>query len=360
MPNRRYHIHVICANDDQSSSLDALVLYFERRAFLTFDLALGDVLASNHSRRRIDECDYVLLLIGDSYGKPNNTGVSQLHLSYINARTKNKPMLILRKIRSGRGTQKGLSRQLTDLIRLIEQQNSGQILYYDDQTDLEQLLEFPYLQMLSEHPAKGWIRTENVIEETLLTTFNAIKKSEAPPTRSSIFDAIDADTAIDSKTLDAKTLDAKTLNGKMTDHDDKAQANLSSELSDIVIDLSDDIMLNFSTHAYEGGNLSEVSFLAVVAWRDIVTALNDLQTQFTSTGIQRCVNDLVHEQALDLVQDVRPNAHAVSRTQVATAEQEWVKSQLLAAGWIAVAQTGGRGKRNFYQVTDKAKRALAE
>ena len=340
MPNRRYHIHVICANDDQSSSLDALALYFERRAFLTFDLALGDVLASNHSRRRIDECDYVLLLIGDSYGKPNNTGVSQLHLSYINARTKNKPMLILRKIRSDRGTQKGLSRQLTDLIRLIEQQNSGQILYYDDQTDLEQLLEFPYLQMLSEHPAKGWIRTENIIEETLLTTFNAIKKSEAPPTQSFIFDV-------------------KTLNGKMTDHDDQAQ-DLSSELSDIVIDLSDDIMLNFSTHAYEGGNLSEVSFLAVVAWRDIVTALNDLQTQFTSTGIQRCVNDLVHEQALDLVQDVRPNAHAVSRTQVATAEQEWVKSQLLAAGWIVVAQMGGRGKRNFYQVTDKAKKALAE
>lgn len=356
MPNRRYHIHVICANDDQSSSLDALALYFERRAFLTFDLALGDVLASNHSRRRIDECDYVLLLIGDSYGKPNNTGVSQLHLSYINARTKNKPMLILRKIRSGRGTQKGLSRQLTDLIRLIEQQNSGQILYYDDQTDLEQLLEFPYLQMLSEHPAKGWIRTENVIEETLLTTFNAIKKSEISPTKSSvfkssIFDAIDADTAIDARITDAK----------MADHDDsQTQANLSSDICDTVIDLSDDIMLNFSTHAYEGGNLSEVSFLAVVAWRDIVTALNNLQTQFTSTGIQRCVNDLVHEQALDLVQDVRPNAHAVSRTQVATAEQEWVKSQLLAAGWIAVAQTGGRGKRNFYQVTDKAKRALAE
>lgn len=340
LPNRRYHIHVICANDDQSSSLDALVLYFEHRAFLTFDLALGDVLASNHSRRRIDECDYVLLLIGDSYGKPNNTGVSQLHLSYINARTKNKSMLILRKIHSGRGTQKGLSRQLTDLIRLIEQQNSGKILYYDDQTDLEQLLEFPYLQMLSEHPAKGWIRTENIIEETLLTTFNAIKKSEAPPTQSFIFDV-------------------KTLNGKMTDHDDQAQ-DLSSELSDIVIDLSDDIMLNFSTHAYEGGNLSEVSFLAVVAWRDIVTALNDLQTQFTSTGIQRCVNDLVHEQALDLVQDVRPNAHAVSRTQVAMVEQEWVKSQLLAAGWIVVAQTGGRGKRNFYQVTDKAKKALAK
>lgn len=351
LPNRRYHIHVICANDDQSSSLDALVLYFEHRAFLTFDLALGDVLASNHSRRRIDECDYVLLLIGDSYGKPNNTGVSQLHLSYINARTKNKSMLILRKIHSGRGTQKGLSRQLTDLIRLIEQQNSGQILYYDDQTDLEQLLEFPYLQMLSEHPAKGWIRTENVIEETLLTTFNAIKKSEAPPTRSSIFDAIDADTAIDARITDAK----------MADHDDsQTQANLSSDICDTVIDLSDDIMLNFSTHAYEGGNLSEVSFLAVVAWRDIVTALNDLQTQFTSTGIQRCVNDLVHEQALDLVQDVRPNAHAVSRTQVAMVEQEWVKSQLLAAGWIVVAQTGGRGKRNFYQLTDKAKKALAK
>lgn len=344
MPNRRYHIHVICANDDQSSSLDALALYFERRAFLTFDLALGDVQASNYSRRRIDECDYVLLVIGDSYGKLNSTGVSQMHLSYINAKTKNKPMLILRKIRNGHGTQGGLSRQLTDLIRLIEQQNSGQVLYYDDKTDLEQLLEFPYLQMLSEHPAKGWIRTDNVIEETLLTTFNAVKKSEASAKRSSIFDAI-SDNLATSSTIETSGNDAG--------------GDADSLLSDIAIDLSDEIMLNFSTHAYEGGNLSEVSFLAVVTWRDIVTSLNRLQTQFTSVGIQRCVNDLVHEQALELVQDVRPNAHAVSRTQVATVEQEWVQSQLLAAGWIAVAQTGGRGNRNFYQVTDKAKAVLA-
>lgn len=341
MPNRRYHIHVICANDDQSSSLDELALYFENRAFLTFDLALGDIKSSNYSRRRIDECDYVLLLLGDSYGKPNSTGVSQLHLSYINAKTKHKPMLILRKIRSGRATQNGLSRQLTDLIRLIEQQNSGQILYYDDKTDLEQLLEYPYLQMLSEHPAKGWIRTDNVIEETLLTTFHATKKQEQV-TRNSIFDVILSSSADNTQSSKNKT-------------EKKDEINV---MSDIAIDLSDEIMLNFSTHAYEGGNLSEVSFLAVVTWHDIVASLNRLQTQFTSVGIQRCVNDLVHEQALELVQDVRPNAHAVSRTQVSMVEQDYIKSQLLAAGWIAVAYVGGRGNRNFYQVTEKAKTAL--
>lgn len=349
MPNRRYHIHVICANDDQLSSLDELALYFERHAFLTYDVALGDVQASNYSRRRIDECDYVLLLIGDSYGKPNSTGVSQMHLSYINAKTKNKPMLILRKIRSGRATHGGLSRQLTDLIRLIEQQNSGQVLYYDDKTDLEQLLETPYLQMLSEHPAKGWIRTDNVIEETLLTTFNAVKNNDDIPSRSSIFDAIASNSA---KPIDAT--DTGMVDNGTTQSED------INVMSDIAIDLSDEIMLNFSTHAYEGGNLSEVSFLAVVTWRDIVASLSRLQTQFTSVGIQRCVNDLVHEQALDLVQDVRPNAHAVSRTQVVMVEQEWVKSQLLAAGWIAVSHIGRRGNRNFYHITDKAKAALVQ
>ena len=95
MSNRRYHIHVICADNDQLLVLDSVAMFFQGRAFLTYDVSSKLPKAALYGRQCIDACDYALMIIGDSYGTAQNTGVSQMHLSYLNAKAKLKPLLIL-------------------------------------------------------------------------------------------------------------------------------------------------------------------------------------------------------------------------------------------------------------------------
>lgn len=68
MPNRRYHIHIICADNDQLLVLDSFAIFFQARAFLTYDVSSKLSKASFYGRQCIDSCDYAVMIIGDSYG----------------------------------------------------------------------------------------------------------------------------------------------------------------------------------------------------------------------------------------------------------------------------------------------------
>jgi hypothetical protein len=46
-------------------------------------------------RRRIDDCDYFVLLVGSRYGSLMPSGVSYTHMEYVYAATKQKPILVL-------------------------------------------------------------------------------------------------------------------------------------------------------------------------------------------------------------------------------------------------------------------------
>ncbi len=166
MPNRRYHIHVICADNDQLLALDSLAIFFQARAFLTYDVSSKLPKASLYGRQCIDACDYALMLVGDSYGTVQKTGVSQMHLSYLNAKAKLKPLMILIK-----NNQDGtISRQLQEFIKLVMRQGN-QIYYYDKEEDVDQLLVQAYYNTLSNHKVEGgWARgSEEMIEFSKLT-----------------------------------------------------------------------------------------------------------------------------------------------------------------------------------------------
>ena len=64
---------------------------------VTYDVSSKLPKASLYGRQCIDSCDYALMIIGDSYATVQKNGVSQMHLSYLNAKAKLKPLLILAK-----------------------------------------------------------------------------------------------------------------------------------------------------------------------------------------------------------------------------------------------------------------------
>ena len=147
MSNNRYHIHIVCADNDQLLFLNSVAIAFQARAFLTYDVSSKLPKASLYGRQCIDACDYALVLIGESYGTTQLSGVSQMHLSFLSAKAKMKPLLILIKAHD-EGTI--ISRQLQEFTRTVENQ-AEHIHYYDSNTDIDQLLTLAHEDMIKRY-----------------------------------------------------------------------------------------------------------------------------------------------------------------------------------------------------------------
>lgn len=321
MPDHRYHIHVACTSDVSSELLDTLALFFEQQAFLTYDLSNRHRQAASYSHRCIEKCDYVLLLITDSYGELNHTGVSQLHLSYAYARTKRKPLLVLIKEQP---KSVELPQKLNDFIKLVTQ-HATYIHYFDEQTDLSVLLAKAYYDLKTNFPRIGWRHADSHDEGEL--TPNRMPQTNTssllPPKR--------------RVTQAPKSLTAMSANDQ------------------IEIDLNQAITLQYSAHAYAQGNLSEVNMVAYVRWHTILEALLNTPMPFSRYGLHRCLNSLVSQSAEQGIKGSMPQVHAVSRCQVMATDLEKVQKTLLYANLITLVPTSMRQFREMWVVTTEAK-----
>lgn len=321
MLNHRHHIHVACTPDAAPEVLDNLALFFNQQAFLTYDLFSRHPQTASYSHRCIEKSDYVLLLITDSYGELNNTGVSQLHLSYAYARTKRKPLLVLIKVQPQSFV---VPQKLSDFIKLVSQ-HATYIRYFDTQTDLSALLAKAYSDLKMNFPSVGWRRGDSNEEGEL--TPNSLPKSNTsslPPPRPKATEAPKA----------------------------PAPIPVSEEIE---IELDKAITLQYTAHAYAEGNLSEVKMVAYVRWYTILEALLNTPMPFSRYSLHRCLNSIVSQTAEQGIKDSMPQVHAVSRCQVIAADLEKVQKTLLYANLITMLPTSMRQFREMWEMTDKAK-----
>ncbi len=356
MPEKRYHIHLICSPDDQVGMLDGLSIFMEKRAFLTRDLMQGDNESAGYSRRCIDACDYLIMLIGDSYGKLNNTGVSQLHLSYIYAKTKAKPILILLKLHYDNTR---LSRQLIDFIRMVEQQNSGSIYYYDEDVCVQEFLDPVYRKFVKKHKSAGWQKVQSRQDKS--------KSVSTMPAKITADKIQPMDIAQGSASAKLNSV----LNSMAVNKEDKKSLTTDTVLVDDSTSLDVEIIVNFTTHAYEDGNLSDINLLASLTWRQILQIIGNKSAPIPFLSFQRMLNELLQGMALQLAQqDFSSKIHAVSRTQVDTQDIQWIVSQMIGFGWIsrlgadgdskgAVSTSSRRTTQDMLQLTELGKQKLA-
>lgn len=325
MPNRRYHIHVICADNDQLLALDRLAIFFQTRAFLTHDVSSKLPKASLYGRQCIDSCDYALMLIGDSYGTVQKTGVSQMHLSYLNAKAKIKPLIILIK---NHHQDASISRQLQEFIKLVIRQDN-QLYYYDTEEDIEQLIVQAYYNTLSNHKITGgWARGDEELIE-----FSKQTVSERFADLLSNNKAIKNDDVVD---------------------DERMVDSVSSPIA-----LQEAFKVHYSAQAYEGGNLTDVNRVMVLTWREVLIFLMKIPTTFSSYGLQNVINRLIASKAeRDIKQDM-PNVHAVSRCQIFQDDLNKLQRQLVGANWIQLTTYGNRVSQELWKLTFYAKNLLS-
>lgn len=326
MPNRRYHIHVICADNDQLLVLDSLAIFFQARAFLTYDVSSKLPKASLYGRQCIDSCDYAVMIIGDSYGTVQKNGVSQMHLSYLNAKAKLKPLLILIK---NHHPDTGMSRQLQELIKLVTKQDN-QLHYYDTEDDIEPLLVQAYYNAVATHKVmSGWVRADKEM----------IKLSRKMPTERA------------SGTL---------LTNEKTSSNASVEESFATDKVSKPIVLTESFEVRYSAQAYEGGNLTDVTRTMTLSWQEILAALMKIPSTFSSYGLQNAVNRLIAAKAdIDIKKDM-PNVHAVSRCQISQSDINNLQRQLVSANWIQLMTYGTRVSQELWKLTFYAKNLLQE
>lgn len=270
---------------------------------------------TTYSWQCINQCTGAFILLGHSYGKVNTTGVSQLHISYLNAKTKNKPVIAFIK----EDGQKN-SKQLDDLIKIIEDQVKT-IHYIKDDQNLTELFNdaFEQLALGLEDP------------KPTIAVLNKLKNQTFASTHSA------------NPTLDTTNTDI--FNNEML-----------AQNPSIFPDPYDNIPLNCTAHSFFGGTLEEVEFVAQLTWQEILMAL-PASVAFGADTLNRHLNELITPQAMPIIKLKRPNIHAVSRCQVSKSSALWIQEELFEAGWITKSENSTK-QRELWRLTDIARNIL--
>lgn len=329
MPNRRYHIHVICADNDQLLVLDSLAIFFQARAFLTYDVSSKLTKASLYGRQCVDACDYALMIVGNSYGTVQKNGVSQMHLSYLNAKAKLKPLLILVK---NYHQDTILSRQLQEFLKSVTHQDN-QIYYYDSEVDIEKILVQAYYNTVANHSvAGGWVRAND--EMLKLSNRTAGER------------AVDL--------LSVK----KTTKKEVPSTDKLAADEFKEDTVSKSLVLNEGVEIQYRAQAYEGGNLTDVTRSMILTWREVLLALTSIPANFTSYGLKNTINRLIASKAEQDIKQDMPNVHAVSRCQISQDDLNGLQRQLVSANWIQLTTYGTRVSQELWKLTFYAKSLL--
>lgn len=309
--NHRYHIHLACVIHDPviQTAQDDLALFFEDKAFVTRDLLVVGSESASYSRRCVNECDVVIMIIGNEYGQVNQSGVSQPHLTYTNAKTKNKPMLIF----VSHDTANLRSRHLVDLINFIQNQSHGtqpnvHTIYFNAHQGLKQALPLAFESLgLPEHK---WCDCKQ----------NKEPKKEP------------AELKVPTEPLEGELLDG-ILSAQKIDIDLHVMP---------VMVLDDETSLDCTAHVFEGGTLMEMEFVFTLTYRRILQALSELKSSFSEQGLSRCLNDLIDKAKVDeMIMAQHPKAHAISRHQIKKSDLTRIKAELQSIEWIVPVGAGG-------------------
>ncbi len=329
MSSRYHHIHVVCAAHDQPLVLGALAVFFRTRAFLTYDISIKLAQASLYGRQCIDACDYAIVIVGDSYGHTQNMGASQMHLSYLSAKAKLKPMITLIKTHD---TDTDMSRQLKEFVRLVEQQ-ANHVYYYDDSTDIEQLLTFAYGSMVaSHHVAASWVKVQDDKGvETIVTPSITPKPSVA---------------VMANNTLNS------TDNEAVTD-------NVTDSLTES-LELAEQFDIKYSAQAFEGGTLTDVKMIMALTWQEVLQALATIPLAFSNYGLKSCINRLIAIKAAQDIKKSMPNVHAVSRCQIEQDDLVKLQRLLIAANWIQLTASSSKTSQELWKLTFYAKKTFED
>ncbi|ENX11419.1 DUF4062 domain-containing protein [Acinetobacter variabilis] len=325
MLDKRYQVFISTSGAEMQPERIILSQTLVGMGFFSWGLEQRTPLNTAFARRQIDDCDYVVILLGSQYGEQSVSGVGYMHLEYIYAVTKQKPIIVFMhedpasRDPSLHDTKPELQEKFKEFRQLL-QQEADQVFCYRTLRDLEMAVRLNMPQMLERYPVSGWVRPQNT---------------------QALHDEIDQ--------LKAKVAQLER---------DGGTREVDPFLSLPKVSMHEVFSFEYRMHAYQDGNFKELKVQKRLTWAQLLailgsTFINPTPEEFFS----KHMNEYLNETGLEDARAEMPRAHAVARAQINIRALHSLKLQMRQNDWIVPSGRDDR-QRLLWQITPKAQKLL--
>lgn len=325
MLDKRYQVFISTSGAEMQPERIILSQTLVGMGFFSWGLEQRTPLNTAFARRQIDDCDYVVILLGSQYGEQSVSCVGYMHLEYIYAVTKQKPIIVFMhedpasRDPSLHDTKPELQEKFKEFRQLL-QQEADQVFCYRTLRDLEMAVRLNMPQMLERYPVSGWVRPQNT---------------------QALHDEIDQ--------LKAKVAQLER---------DGGTREVDPFLSLPKVSMHEVFSFEYRMHAYQDGNFKELKVQKRLTWAQLLailgsTFINPTPEEFFS----KRMNEYLNEAGLEDARAEMPRAHAVARAQINIRALHSLKLQMRQNDWIVPSGRDDR-QRLLWQITSKAQKLL--
>lgn len=325
MLDKRYQVFISTSGAEMQPERIILSQTLVGMGFFSWGLEQRTPLNTAFARRQIDDCDYVVILLGSQYGEQSVSGVGYMHLEYIYAVTKQKPIIVFMhedpasRDPSLHDAKPELQEKFKEFRQLL-QQEADQVFCYRTLRDLEMAVRLNMPQMLERYPVSGWVRPQNT---------------------QALHDEIDQ--------LKAKVAQLER---------DGGTCEVDPFLSLPKVSMHEVFSFEYRMHAYQDGNFKELKVQKRLTWAQLLailgsTFINPTPEEFFS----KRMNEYLNETGLEDARAEMPRAHAVARAQINIRALHSLKLQMRQNDWIVPSGRDDR-QRLLWQITPKAQKLL--
>lgn len=323
MIDKRYHVFISSSGPDMQPERSVLAQTLASLGFFSWGLEARTPLTTAFARRQIDDCDYFVLLLGSRYGDLSASGVSYVHLEYIYAITKQKPVLVIlhespetRSPECQEPTKEG-QRKFEDFRRQLQRERD-MVVTFREPKELEVILRHAMPQLTQRYPSLGWVRPSDAPMKALQLENDKLREKVAHLTN-----------------LSKSRIGINNAQLKNSLQNSAQIEDESSQLDVPVVSGDEVISFDYRVHAYQDGNFRELRPRRKMTWNEILFAVGPgFRPAAPEDSFARLLNEYLNISALGDVHEVMPRAHATARCQINVRSLHAIKMQLKNNHWI--------------------------
>ncbi|AQZ80461.1 hypothetical protein BUM88_01840 [Acinetobacter calcoaceticus] len=320
MLDTRYQIFISTSGRDMQPERMVLSQTLVGMGFFAWGLEHRTPLTTTLARRQIDECDYVILLLGSQYGEQAISGVSYLSLEYEYALSQAKPIIVFmheqpenREIDLQETHPQLKDKFLAFRKKLLHE--AKHIFYFKTPRELELAVRLNIPLMVEQHIGQGWVPAHQAQQ---------------------LEDEI--------KLLKSKILQ---LEQRVTEP--------STQLNEVAP--QDIFAFEYQIQAFQDGNFKELKRQRQMTWSQLLSVLaKRFETAMPEENFAACLNEYLNQAGLEDARQELPRAHAVACAQINHKALFRIKNQMQSQGWIVPTQT--EQSYGLWKLTTKAQKIL--
>lgn len=320
MLDTRYQIFISTSGRDMQPERMVLSQTLVGMGFFAWGLEHRTPLTTTLARRQIDECDYVILLLGSQYGEQAISGVSYLSLEYEYALSQAKPIIVFmheqpenREIDLQETHPQLKDKFLAFRKKLLHE--AEHIFYFKTPRELELAVRLNIPLMVEQHMGQGWVPAHQAQQ---------------------LEDEI--------KLLKSKILQ---LEQRVTEP--------STQLNEVAP--QDIFAFEYQIQAFQDGNFKELKRQRQMTWSQLLSVLaKRFETAMPEENFAACLNEYLNQAGLEDARQELPRAHAVACAQINHKALFRIKNQMQSQGWIVPTQT--EQSYGLWKITTKAQKIL--